>query len=78
METRLYPTNMLGQLIERLDDISLRMHGVDHQTCRILSEIAESLENQFRIWDVDDPEQPTEITLTNEQWAVLDKMRDAA
>lgn len=78
METRLYPTNMLGQLIERLDDISLRMQGVDHATCKTLSEIAESMENQFRIWDVSDPEQRTEITLTNEQWAVLDKMRGAA
>jgi hypothetical protein len=78
METRLYPTNMLGQLIERLDDISLRMQGVDHATCKTLSEIAEAMENQFRVWDVSDPDQRTELTLTNEQWAFLDKIRDAA
>jgi hypothetical protein len=78
METRLYPTNMLGQLIERLDDISLRMQGVDHATCKTLSEITESMENQFRIWDVSDPEHRTEITLTNQQWDFLDRIRDAA
>ena len=44
-----YPTTLLGQLIERLDDISLRMPGVDHATCKTLSDIAEAMENQFRI-----------------------------
>jgi hypothetical protein len=78
MQTRLYPTNMLGQLIERLDDISLRMQGVDHATCKTLSEIAEAMETQHRIWDVSDPDQKTEITLTNEQWDLLDRIRDAA
>jgi hypothetical protein len=78
METRLYPTNMLAQLIERLDDISLRMQGVDHATCKTLSEIAEAMENQLRIWDVSDPAHRTEITLTDAQWAFLDKIRDAA
>jgi hypothetical protein len=78
METRLYPSIMLGQLIERLDDISLRMQGVDHKTCRILSEIAEVMENQFRIWDIGDPDHRTEITLTDAQWAFLDRIRDGA
>jgi hypothetical protein len=78
METRLYPTIMLGQLIERLDDIALRMQGVDHATCKTLADIAESMENQFRIWDVSDPDHQTEITLTDDQWAFLDKIRDAA
>ncbi len=78
MQTRLYPTIMLGQMIERLDDISLRMQGVDHATCKILSEIAESMENQLRIWDVSDPDHRTEITLSNEQWAFLHKIRGAA
>jgi hypothetical protein len=78
MQTRLYPTILLVQLIERLDVISLRMQGVDHATCKTLSEIAESMENQFRIWDVSDPDHRTEITLTNDQWAFLDRIRDAA
>jgi hypothetical protein len=78
MQTRLYPTNMLGHLIERLDDISLRMQGVDHATCKTLADIAESMENQWRIWDVSDPDHRTEITLTDAQWAFLDRIRDAA
>ena len=78
METRRYPTILLGQLIERLDDLSLRRQGIDHQTCKTLADIAEAMENQFRIWDVSDPTTGPKSPPDHEQWAFLDRMRDAA
>jgi hypothetical protein len=78
MEMRLFPTILLGQLIERLDDLALRSQGISHTTSKTLADIAESMENQQRIIDMSDPDQRTEIVLTNEQWAVLDKMRDGS
>lgn len=70
MESRAVYVDLTGMLVSQLNDVALRMP--DDDTAAMLESLADTIDHRTEV--AFDP--VMELTLTKEQWAFLDSMKE--